>query len=144
MALAPRVGPVASLQTAAVPPPSSSVNTTFVPAWLNVAECQNAKLTVSRTRLMTRGASGLLMSIRMPSPMHAPAMILFVGYAVRSWQPDVSRLGLPDGLPPSGNSTGVDRTAAWVGARSGTLMIETRSCGGMQSGNVACGPYEET
>ena len=79
MPSAPRVGPTSSLQVAAPPPPSSSVKTTLVPALLNVAECQNAKFVVSVTRSMTLGATGLEMSMMMPSPMQAPAAILLAG-----------------------------------------------------------------
>src|SRR5687768_14849610 len=144
MALAPLFGPVAALQTAATPPPSSSVKTTLSPALLNVAECQNAKFTVSRTRVITRGCSGLAMSSRMPSPMHAPAARSLAGKTVMSWQPEVSDDGLPGGLPPSGKRFGVATTAAAVGWCSGTLMIVMKSCGGWQSGNVGAGKKDET
>ena len=76
--------------------------------------------------------------------MQAPAAIRLAGKAVMSWQPLVSRLALPSGLPPSGNRFGMSTTAASVGSRSGTLMIEIRSCGGWQSGKVGSGKYEET
>ena len=66
------------------------MNTTLFPALLNVAECQNAKFLVSRTRSVTLGRSRSLMSSRMPSPMQAPAAMLRFGYAVMSWQPLVS------------------------------------------------------
>ena len=80
MASAPRFGPTASLQVAAPPPPSSSVKTTLVPALLNVAECQNAKFVgVPDPVVITRGASRLEMSSRMPSPMQAPAARSFAG-----------------------------------------------------------------
>ena len=84
MPSAPRVGPTSSLQVAAPPPPSSSVKTTLVPDVLNVAECQNAKFAVSVTRSMTLGATGLVMSMMMPSPMQAPAAIFLAGKAVMS------------------------------------------------------------
>ncbi|MER7441163.1 hypothetical protein [Micromonospora avicenniae] len=43
-----KMGWLCTLQVAAPPPPSSSVKTTLVPELLNVAECQKAKLVVSR------------------------------------------------------------------------------------------------
>jgi hypothetical protein len=74
MALAPCVGPFrgASLQVGPLPPPSSSVKMMLVPPLLNVAECQNAKF-ASRTWSRITGFSGSVMSMTMPSPMHAPA-----------------------------------------------------------------------
>ena len=90
MPFAPRVGPTVALQVARPPPPSSSVKTTLVPLLLNVAECQNAKFAVSWTRSMTFGATGLEMSMMMPSPMQAPAAIFLAGKAVMSWQPVVA------------------------------------------------------
>ncbi len=89
MPLAPFSGPTVGLQVGAPPPPSSSVKTTLVASLLNVAECQNAKLS-SRTFSVTTGFSRSEMSSRMPSPMQAPAMMSLLGYAVRSWQPDVA------------------------------------------------------
>ncbi len=71
--------PISGLQVAAPPPPSSSVKTTFVPALLKVAECQNAKFLVSWTVSVTLGCLRFLMSIRMPSPMHAPAAMFLLG-----------------------------------------------------------------
>ena len=56
----------------APPPPSSSVKTTLVPRSLKVAECQNAKLRCPDP-VEDLGRSGSEMSIRMPSPMQAPA-----------------------------------------------------------------------
>ena len=55
------------------------MKTTLVPALLNVAECQNAKFSVSRTGSVTTGCSRSEMSIRMPSPMQAPAAMSFEG-----------------------------------------------------------------
>jgi hypothetical protein len=55
------------------------VNTTFVPALLNVAECQKAKFWSSVTRAVTRGRSGSRMSNSTPSPMQAPAAMPFDG-----------------------------------------------------------------
>ncbi len=52
-------------------------------------------------------------------------------------------VGAP-GFPPSGKSTGKPTTADFSGARRGTLMMEMPSCGGLQSGNVSLGEYEET
>src|SRR5690606_40924078 len=68
MAFAPRSGPIASLQVAAPPPPSSSVNTTRLASLVKVAECQKAKL-ASLTVVITYGSAGSEMSIRIPSPM---------------------------------------------------------------------------
>ena len=79
MPSAPRFGPTAALQVAAPPPPSSSVKTTLVASWLNVAECQNAKFDVSRTRSITLGFTGSEMSMMMPSPMQAPAARSLLG-----------------------------------------------------------------
>src|SRR5687767_14177990 len=122
MASAPLVEGTLARHSAATPPPSSSVKMTLVPALLNVAECQNAKLTVSRTRVITLGDSGRLMSSRMPSPMHAPAAMSFFGYAVMSWQPLVSVLGVLGGLPVSpGKWLGVATTAAAAGSRTAAL-----------------------
>src|SRR6478752_2977764 len=147
MPLAPRFGPISSLQVAAPPPPSSSVKTTLSVVWLNVAECQNAKFTLSCTRSMIFGFSGSLMENSRPSPIQAPAARSFEGSTVMSWQPVVLETpglsGAP-GLPPSGKSTGKFTTAAFSGALRGTLMTEIPSCGGWQSGNVALGEYEET
>jgi hypothetical protein len=134
--LAPRVGPTRSLQVAAPPPPSSSVKTTLVPSLLNVAECQNAKFSVSRTVVMTLGLVRSLMSNSAPSPMQAPAARSSAGYAVMSWQPVVAEaFSSSPGLPPSGNRIGVATTAAAVGFCSGTLMIEILSCGSAQFGS---------
>ena len=60
------------------------MKTTLVPALLNVAECQNAKFVVSRTVVITLGATGFEMSNRAPSPMQAPAATSLLGYAVMS------------------------------------------------------------
>ena len=46
---------------------------TLRPLLLNVAECQNAKLSVSSVTSVTTGFSRSEMSIRMPLPMQAPA-----------------------------------------------------------------------
>jgi hypothetical protein len=74
------------------------------------------------------------MSIRIPSPMQAPAARSLPGKTVMSWQPLVVELPLPPGLPPlsSAKRSGTATTAAWVGFFSGTLMIEIESCGGGQ------------
>ncbi|CAM5230758.1 hypothetical protein SALBM217S_07232 [Streptomyces griseoloalbus] len=142
MPSAPRLGPVSALQVAAPPPPSSSVKTTLSARWLKVAECQNAKFTLSWTRSITLGRSGFLMENRMPSPMQAPAARSFEGSTVMSWQPVVLEtpglVGAPGLPPPSGpspgNSTGKPTSAALCGALRGTLMTEMPSCGGWQSG----------
>ena len=73
MPSAPRVSPMVGLQVGPPPPPSSSVKITLLPSLLKVAECQNAKFTVSRTCSVTTGCSRSEMSIRIPSPMQAPA-----------------------------------------------------------------------
>ena len=65
-------GPIVELQVGALPPPSSSVNRTFLPSWLIVALCQNAKFG-SSTDAMTFGFTGSLMSMIAPSPVQAPA-----------------------------------------------------------------------
>lgn len=142
MPSAPRFGPISALQVAAPPPPSSSVKTTLFARWLKVAECQNAKFTLSWTRSMTFGCSGSLMENRMPSPMQAPAARSSEGRTVMSWQPVVLETpGLvgPPGLPPPsgpspGKSTGKPTRAARSGALRGTLITEIPSCGGWQSG----------
>src|SRR5690348_7287830 len=152
MPSAPRFGPMAALQVAAPPPPNSSVNTTLFAFWLKVAECQNAKLTLSSTWSMTFGCSGSLMENRMPSPMQAPAARSLEGRTVMSWQPVVLEtpglVGAPGLPPPSGpspgNSTGKFTTAAFSGWSRGTLMTEMPSCGGRQSGYAALGEYEDT
>ncbi len=115
------------------------MNTTRVPALLNVAECQNAKFG-SVTDESTFGCAGSAMSRMTPWPMHAPAARFFAGYAVMSWQPLVVTVlpGTP-GKPPSGKSTGVEMTRASCGARSGISTIEILSCGGWQSGSDAAG-----
>ena len=64
---------------AAPPPPSSSVKTTLVASLLKVAECQNAKFSVSRTVVMTFGLVRSEMSNSAPSPMQAPAAMSFSG-----------------------------------------------------------------
>ena len=51
-----------------------------------------------------------------------------------SWQPEVFV------LPPSGKRTGVATTLALVGSACGTLTIEIRSCGGLQSADALDGP----
>jgi hypothetical protein len=61
------------LHTAALPPPSSSVNSTFLPSSLIVALCQKAKFSLSTMFDSTSGRSGSEMSISTPSPMQAPA-----------------------------------------------------------------------
>jgi len=118
------------------------VKTTLFAFWLKVAECQNAKFTLSCTRSMTFGCSGSLMENRMPSPMQAPAARSLSGSTVMSWQPVVLEtpglVGAPGLPPPSGpspgKSTGKFTTAACSGALRGTLMTEMPSCGGWQSG----------
>jgi hypothetical protein len=52
---------------------------TLVPSLLNVAECQNAKFTLSCTVVMMRGFSRSEMSNSTPSPMQAPAARSFDG-----------------------------------------------------------------
>ena len=79
MPLAPFSGPIVGLHVAPPPPPSSSVKTTLVPALLKVAECQNAKFVDVPDRSVTTGCSRSEMSIRMPSPMQAPAATSFAG-----------------------------------------------------------------
>ena len=79
MPSAPLSGPVVGLQVGEPPPPSSSVKTTLVPVLLKVAECQKAKFVVSRTCSVTTGCSRSEMSIRMPSPMQAPAAMSLAG-----------------------------------------------------------------
>src|SRR5512139_2657109 len=144
MPSAPLFGPTVGLQVGEPPPPSSSVKTTLVPALLKVAECQNAKFSVSRTCSVTTGCSRSEMSSRMPSPMQAPAAMSLLGYAVMSWQPLVVLEPLPPGLPPSGKSTGVPTRAASWGADTGTFTTLMLSCGGWQSGKAAFGEYDET
>jgi hypothetical protein len=61
-----------------------------------------------------------------------------------SWQPEVVELPLPPGLPPSGKRFGRATTAAAVGFCTGTLTMETRSCGGRQSGNADDGENDDT
>ncbi len=55
------------------------MNSTLVPALLKVAECQKAKFRSSVTTSVTFGFLRLLMSSRMPSPMHAPAAMSLLG-----------------------------------------------------------------
>src|SRR5437868_14828348 len=119
MALAPFSGPIVGLQVAAEPPPSSSVKTILLARLLNVAECQNAKFSSSRTLAIVRGLSGSEMSNSTPSPMQAPAIRSLSGYEVRSSQPEVALVwpghgvsGGSPGLPPSGNRTGSAATLA--------------------------------
>src|SRR5690606_27673028 len=119
------------------------------PSLLNVAECQNAKFSLSCTRSVTFGSAGSERSNSTPSPMQAPAMMFFSGNAVRSWQPVVSERSVPSGfsppgLPPSGNTTGVAMTFASSGESTGTSTIEILSCGGWQCGRSGAGPYDET
>src|SRR5262245_46044089 len=133
IASAPCSGPVASLHVGAPPPPSSSVKITRFPSLVNVAECQNAKFG-SDTELITYGFSGSEMSIRAPSPMHAPAARSFSGKTVMSWQPWVRDLA-----QPAGQRTGSLTTDAEAGSSSGTFTTEILSCGGWQFGNAALG-----
>ena len=79
--------------------------------------------------------------------MQAPAIRFFDGYAVTSWQPLVSLVGVgKPGLPPSGNSTGSATTRAFFifFFASGTFTTLMKSCGGWQSGKSALGEYDDT
>src|SRR6185295_19584870 len=55
-----------------VPPPHSSVNTTFLPSLLKTAVCQRENV-VSDTPSRRMGFSGFVMSTRSPYDPHAPA-----------------------------------------------------------------------
>ncbi len=72
IASAPQLGGSVARQRGRVPPPHSSVKTTFVPSLLKVAECQYAKF-LSATASIRTGCDGSEMSSRMPLPEHAPA-----------------------------------------------------------------------
>jgi hypothetical protein len=130
--------PTVGLHVAALPPPSSSVNSTRLPSLLIVALCQNAKF-VSSTLARTFGLTGLRMSKITPSPVHAPAARPIAWYTVMSWQPVVGRsVPVVPSLPPSGNRIGSFTMRAFAGLRFGTETTEILSCGFPHS-NVPAG-----
>src|SRR6187551_2026488 len=84
MASAPHSSLSVARHRGADPPPHSSLNSTFLPSLLNVAECQN-DMFLSAAKSMRFGLTTSLMSSNRPRPAQAPPASPISGYTVTSW-----------------------------------------------------------